>query len=128
MDGFRIEFYSKFWSKLAPLFMQITRYMSSELVLLRSMYHTVISVVLKPGEAGESPSDYKQISLTNSDNKTLTKVISNRLAKVLPDLIHVNQTGFIKNRHLQANTRTRSGIIQYAKKAKYRLISNGCRC
>ena len=116
MDGFPVEFYSTFWSKLAPLFIQMTRHMSSSLVLPRSMYETVISVVLKPGKSGESPSDYRPISLINCDNKILTKVISIRLATVLPDLIHVNQTGFIKNRHLQTNTRTCFSIIQYAKK------------
>ena len=116
MDGFPIEFYSTFWSKLAPIFIQMTRHMSENQVLPKSMYQAIISVILKPGKSGESPADYRPISLINCDNKILSKLMSNRLSKILPDLIHKNQTGFIKNRRLQTNTRTCFGIIQHVKK------------
>lgn len=116
MDGFPTEFYSTFWSKLAPIFIQMTRHMSENQVLPKSMYQAIISVILKPGKSGESPVDYRPISLINCDNKILTKLMSNRLSKILPDLIHKNQTGFIKNRCLQTNTRICFGIIQHVKK------------
>ena len=38
------------------------------------------------------------------------------MAKVLPRSININQTVFIKNRHLQTNTRPCFILIQYAKK------------
>lgn len=45
---------------------------------------------------GKCSTDFRPISLINCDNKILIKLLSNRLAKVLPDLIHKNQTRFIK--------------------------------
>jgi hypothetical protein len=40
--------------------------------------------------------DYSPISLINSSIKLLTKILSNRLQKVITKLIHKNQYGFIK--------------------------------
>lgn len=111
LDAFQVEFYSTFRRKLAPLFIQMTRYMSHNLVRPRFMYEIIISVTLKPGKSGESPSDFRPRSLISYDNKILTKLISNRLPKALPDLKHINQTGFVKNRHLQTNARTSFSII-----------------
>ena len=74
MDGCPVEFDSTSWSKLAPLFIQMTSYMSDNLVLSKSKYQTIIYVILKPGKSGESPSDFRPISLINCDNKILTKL------------------------------------------------------
>jgi hypothetical protein len=69
-------------------------------VLPSSIYRTVISVILKPGASGVSPADYRPISLINCENKIITRLISNRMAEFVPNLIHINQTGFLKSRHL----------------------------
>ena len=45
-------------------------------------------------------------------------MINSRLACILPDIIHHDQTGFILNRELRTNTRTCLSLIQYAKKEK----------
>jgi len=39
------------------------------------------------------------------DYKIATKIIANRLAKVLPDIICPNQTGYAKNRYIGENVR-----------------------
>ena len=45
--------------------------MSNNLVLPRSMYQTIISVIVKPGKSGESPSDFRPMSLINCDKKNI---------------------------------------------------------
>ena len=49
------------------------------------------------------------------DYKIATKVIANRLAKVLPDIICPNQTGYVKNRYIGENVRLIADIIDYTK-------------
>ena len=46
---------------------------------------------------------YRPISLCNSSYKILTKIISNRLKKVIPHLISENQGGFIAGRKIYDN-------------------------
>ena len=49
------------------------------------------------------------------DYKIATKVIANRLAKVLPDIICPNQTGYVNNRYIGENVRLIADIIDYTK-------------
>ena len=48
--------------------------------------------------------------MLNVDYKIATKVIANRLAKVLPDIISPNQTGYVKNRYIGENVRLISDV------------------
>ena len=43
---------------------------------------------------------FKPISLCNISSKTIIKVMTNRLKKVLPSIILENQGGFIKGMHI----------------------------
>jgi hypothetical protein len=47
--------------------------------------------------------DYKPISLTHRVAKIITKVLTNRLAPKLHQLISVNQSAFIKKRCIHGN-------------------------
>lgn len=42
---------------------------------------------------------YRPISLLNSKDKILAKVLASRLERVLPSLISGDQSGFVKDRH-----------------------------
>ena len=58
---------------------------------------TLIPNILSP----EGPNDYRPISLTNTCLKFLTKLLANRLQKVILTCIHKNQYGFLKLRSIQ---------------------------
>jgi len=45
--------------------------------------------------------DYRPISLLNCSMKVIKKLLANRLQKVITELIHKNQYGFIKSRTIQ---------------------------
>ena len=51
--------------------------------------------------------------MLNVDYKIITKVLANRMKKVLPNLIHSDQTGFLKGRYIGENVRLLLDIINY---------------
>ncbi len=54
--------------------------------------------------------------LNNCDNRILAEIVNIRIAKILPNITHLDQTGFVSNRLLQSNIRTRLRIIQCARR------------
>jgi hypothetical protein len=62
-----------------------------------NMSHIVlVSKIDNPTRVG----DYRPVSLLNSSVKLLTKILANRLQKVITQLIHKNQYGFIRSRSI----------------------------
>jgi retron-type reverse transcriptase len=62
----------------------------------------VSHITLLPKVDGpRSVSEYRPISLLNTSIKIITKLLANRLQRVILDLIHKNQYGFIKGRTIQ---------------------------
>ena len=49
----------------------------------------------------------------NTDYKILTKLLANRLQKVIPNLVSEDQSGYIKNRYIGENIRTILDIIEF---------------
>ena len=56
---------------------------------------------------------FRPISLLTVDYKILAKVLANRLKKCLPNLIHPDQSGFLKGRNIGSNIRLIIDIIEY---------------
>jgi hypothetical protein len=44
--------------------------------------------------------NYRPITVLNTDYKTLTRTMMNRLSNVAPNIIHPDQAGFMKNRSI----------------------------
>lgn len=60
-----------------------------------SLDQALIILLLKPGKEANLCSSYRPISLLNTDYKILAKIIANRLSPLVPDLIAMDQTGFV---------------------------------
>uniref|UniRef100_A0A3P8YAM5 Reverse transcriptase domain-containing protein n=1 Tax=Esox lucius TaxID=8010 RepID=A0A3P8YAM5_ESOLU len=88
IDGLPIEFYSIFWPNIRPLFLEVVNSFVNQQKLPETMYLSTISVIPKPGRECNKPSDFRLISLINCDKKIITKVMNNRLAPILPSIIH----------------------------------------
>ena len=58
------------------------------------------SHLLKKGKDRSFLENWQSISLVNVDAKIMSKVIATRIKNVLPNIIHHNQTGFIKDRSI----------------------------
>ena len=53
------------------------------------------------------------ISLTNCDYKIIAFALANRLHSVLADIIHLDQTGYVKNRYIGCNVRNVIDIYEH---------------
>lgn len=72
-----------------------------------------IAVIPKPWKDHLSCGNYTPISLLNAKLKLLSKVIGNRVAPLLPKLIHNDQVGFIPGRESMDNTTKTLHLISY---------------
>uniref|UniRef100_A0A3Q2ZER1 Reverse transcriptase domain-containing protein n=1 Tax=Kryptolebias marmoratus TaxID=37003 RepID=A0A3Q2ZER1_KRYMA len=113
-DGFPAEFYKEFWIILEPVFYRMLCESKEKGRLPTHMNLANISLLLKPGKDPLLPSSYRPISLINVDVKIISKVLSKRLEKIIPLIIHPDQTGFIKGRHSTTNTRRLFNLIEYS--------------
>ena len=62
--------------------------------------------------------NWRPISLLNVDLKMISKALSEKLKKLLQDLISSQQTLYVKNRHISASGRLISNVIEVAKTKK----------
>ena len=115
-DGFPVEYYKVFLNKLAhPLTNMIIESLANE-QLPSSLEMATIILLPKPGKNKQKCDSYRPLSLLNADYKILAKLIANRLEKVIPKLIHADQTGFVKGRQGSDNVRRLFHIIDAAQK------------
>ena len=70
----------------------------------KSIYDLIMAKSITLFPKVQSPvyiNDYRPISLVSLPLKFLTKLLANRLQKIIVDLVHKNQYGFIRNRSIQ---------------------------
>lgn len=105
IDGFPAEFYQKFVDILCPFLTEVLHEAFEYGSLPESFNQAVISLIPKGDKDLTDPANYRPISLINVDCKILSKVLATRLEIVLPQIIHKDQVGFIKNRSASDNMR-----------------------
>ena len=110
IDGLPIEFYKTFWDLIGTFLMSVYNesYRLSELPY--SMNRSVISLLYKKGEKNDIK-NYRPISLTNTDYKILTHIITNRLHIVLNSIINIEQTAYVKKRYIGENIRLIEDLV-----------------
>ena len=72
-------------------------------------------ITLVPKEDGSllDLSNWRPITLLNIDLKVASKAVAKRIEPTLPNLIHSDQTGFVKGRHIRENIRPISDVMEY---------------
>ena len=76
-----------------------------------SLYQASISLLLKKNKDPLECGSYRPISLLNCDYKILAKLLAIRMEGLLHQVIHSDQTGFVRNRHLFFNIRRLMNIL-----------------
>ena len=104
-DGFPSDFYKAFTDILAKPMLNMFNHALKAGLLPQSLRQASISLILKKDKDPLECGSFRPISLCPVDAKVLAKVLALRLESILPQLIHNDQTGFIKNRMAFYNIR-----------------------
>ncbi|KAM0828305.1 hypothetical protein ACQ4PT_067636 [Festuca glaucescens] len=101
--GFSWEFYRHCWPIIGSDVMAALRavWIGRDQGFER-LNEALITLLLKKVDAVEL-TDYRPISLVHSFARLLTKVLAQRLASRMVELVHANQTAFIRGRCIQDN-------------------------
>ena len=87
-------------------------------LLTKSQRQAFITLIDKKDKDRAFIKNWRPISLLNLDFKMLSKVLSLRLIKVLPELISNTQSGYMKGRQISDAIRTIIDIMEYVKNEK----------
>ena len=101
-DGIPDEFYKKLWRLISEPFIKCVNECCENIELSSSQEQAVITLIeKKKGKDRTLLENWRPISLLNVGTKILSKVIASRLKNIsLPNIIHYNQIGFIKDRYI----------------------------
>ena len=111
-DGLPIEYYATYNEALATKLLEMYNEAWESGSLPPSLSEAVIVVLHKPGRDPQDVKSYRPLSLLNTDYKILSKVLANRLRRIIGDLIHPDHNGFIPTRNTFLNTRRLLHIMQ----------------
>ena len=112
-DGFTVEFYTYFFELLGnDLIASFNEaYEKGELSI--SQRRGLTTLIPKEDGSLLDLSNWRAIALLNVDLKIPSKAIAKRIEPILPNLIHSDQTGFVKGRYIGENIRLISDIMDY---------------
>ena len=110
-DGFPYEFYKVFWGDLKWFVFKSLEYGLKRGELSITQREGIITLVPKPSKPKNFISSWRPITLLNSTYKMLAGTIANRLKKVLNNIIHSDQTAFLRNRYIGENIRTTYDVL-----------------
>ena len=115
-DGIPIEFYKKCWNFICEPFINCINESFVKEELSNSQKQAVITLIEKQGKDRTLIENWRPISLVNVDAKIISKVIASRLKNVLPNIIHCNQSGYVKDRYIGETVRSILDIMDFTEK------------
>ena len=101
-NGFTVEFFTHGWDIIGPDLVDAMPDFFRNSHLLIEVNSTIITLVPKV-RVPIAQKDYRQISYCNMIYKTITKILANRLKKILPEIISSEQSAFISGRRIADN-------------------------
>ena len=112
LDGFPVEFHKKFWSEIKGLILELANEVVKKGFALCAR-RGIISLIEKVNKDILKIPNWRPLSLLSVDFKLVGKVLANRLYEILPNIIHREQSGFMKNRSLNENIMNLLTEIEY---------------
>ena len=102
-DGFPKEFYLFFWDSIKGVLLESYKYSRQCGNLSIDQRRGVINLIPKKNKDTASLSNWRPLTLLNTDYKILAKLFAYRFKTLLPSIIHDDQTGFIPGRYIGCN-------------------------
>lgn len=110
-DGFTVEFYKFFWKSIKTQVFDSLKYALANGELSTEQKRGIITLIPKPDKDSRNIKNWRPITLLNTDYKILTKLLAIRLQKCIKEIIHPDQTGYVKGRYIGYNIRLINDII-----------------
>ena len=117
-NGIPVDFYRVFWPLLGKFMVDSCNEAYNKRKMSHSQKQAVITIIDEKEKNRNYLENWRPISLINVDAKIASKIIANRVIKVLPEIIHFNQTGYVKGRFIGEAARSIMDVMNYKKKKK----------
>ena len=105
-DGISYLVYRKLWPEVGQYLLDAWNYSHEQGILPEDQRVSCITLLPKSGKDLNKIENWRPITLTNCDLKIFTKLLSNRVSKVLDKLISPAQTAYVPGRVVHDNLRT----------------------
>jgi hypothetical protein len=99
-DGIPAKVYQLDPQLFASILLRVFNHQSVRGELLPDQRRSIICLLHKKGDR-KDPANYRPISLIPVDVKIFARVLTNRFRPVMDSVIHRDQSGFVKGRHIQ---------------------------
>ncbi len=117
-DGYTAEWYKELKEELIPVMLPTLNWELKKAQTPPSWKEAIVSAIPKENKDKLERGSYRPISVLNIDYSLFTSIIARRLERLLSNLIHNDQTGFIRERQTQDNIRRTLQIINHIQKNK----------
>lgn len=112
-DGFTVEFFKFFWVDISYFLIRSLNYGYQNNALSPMQQHGIISLLPKGDKPRQFLKNWRPISLLNITYKIASAAIAERIKQVLPQLISMDQKGFMAGRYIGENIRLIYDVLQY---------------
>lgn len=121
-DGFTSEWYKSLREPLTPMLLDTFNWVLEKGEIPPSWREAIISVIPKEGKDRMECANFRPISVLNQDYKLFTSILARRIEIVLPDIINIDQTGFIRQRQTQDSIRRSLHVMRHITKKKVEAV------
>lgn len=101
------------WEQFPWPYKQVLENIEKEGKVPPSWREAMISLTHKENMGSKEVKNYRLVLLLNVDYKIYATVLASRLKKILVQIIHQNQAGFLPRRHMRNNVRIIMNILEY---------------
>ena len=121
-DGLPTEFYKKYFHIFGDSFIEVLNKCFTNGKLSPSCRLATITLLCKDKEKANDLAYWRPISLLNTDVKILSKVLCNRLKKVIGSIVQKDQTCGIPGRSITDNLHLIRNVVDYVNQKNLRLV------
>lgn len=114
-DGMNGFFFQKCWQIIKHDLLAVIQAFFCGQIIPKSFSHSCIVLLPKVCNPNKI-TEFRPISLSNFTSKFISKLMSSRLGSILPELVSLNQSGFVKGRNISENIMLAQEIIHQIKK------------
>lgn len=112
-SGYTGEFYKFFWPEIRHLVLSVCHEVFERRKMPINLKRSVTILIPKKEKDTRMIENMRPISLLNTLYKIITKLLANRVSRIIKTIIKDDQTGFIKGRFIGENVRLILDMMDY---------------